>query len=130
MASLPPALEALEARLGAPVEDADRPRALAALEDATVLVLAEVSARTAALWEAGAAPRVVELVVLTAARRGFENPRGILSETLGEHTVSVSSSTANGVYLTSLEAATIARLANPRRVGSVRTPSAYATPRH
>lgn len=128
MATLPPSLAALESRLGlepGALDGPDKVRAEAALDDATTLVLAEVSERTGHIWAAGAAPAVVELVVLTAARRGYENPRGINQETLGEHTVGLSEST--GVYLTFREASQIARAATGRRgfTGSVRTPSAY-----
>ncbi|MDD7943524.1 recombinase family protein [Microbacterium sp. NE2HP2] len=82
-------------------------------------------------------PLVVSVTTIEAAVRhawayglaALEPDSPVLAaETLGEHTVSVSSSEGNGVYLTSREAATIAHLANPRR-GSVRTPSAYQTPR-
>ncbi|MDI9890565.1 hypothetical protein [Microbacterium sp. IEGM 1404] len=128
--SFPPALASLESRLGVTIDsDVGRERARSAIDDAVTLVLAEVSERTAVLWEAGAAPAVAELVALTAARRGYENPRGIHSETLCEHTVGLSEST--GVYLTNREVAQIVRAARGRRafVGSVRTPSAYGPER-
>lgn len=125
---IPPALSDLETRLGletGTLEGIDKARAEEALDDATTLVLAEVSKHTAAKWSAGSAPSVARLVVLTAARRGYENPRGINQETLGEHTVGLSEST--GVYLTLREAAQIKRAATgrPGFTGSVRTLSAY-----
>jgi hypothetical protein len=127
---LPPPLSSLETRLGLDVgtlEDVDRARAEEAIEDAVTLVLAEVSERTADRW-ASSAPRVVELVVLTAARRGYENPRGIAQETLGEHTVGLTEST--GVYLTAREVMQVRRAATGRNgfTGSLRTPTAYGTP--
>lgn len=124
---IPPALAELETRLGLAAGDLDgveQLRAQAALADATTLVLAEVSAQTAELWAVSAPPAVV-LVVLTAARRGFENPRGIAQETLGEHTVGLTEAT--GVYLTARELAQVQRAATRSKglVGSIRTPSAY-----
>lgn len=128
MITLPQSVVELEARLGLPagsLADEDKIRAEAALEDATTLVLAEVSPARATLW-ASAAPRVVALVVLKAARREFDNPRGITQETLGEHSVGLSES--SGVYLTVRELAQVRRAASGRLlgfVGSVRTPSGY-----
>lgn len=126
---LPPPLAELEARLElepGTLEGPERVRAEKALADAVTLVLAEVHPATALRWTA-AAPDVVELVVLTAARRGYENPRGVNQETLGEHTVGLSEST--GVYLTARELIQIQRAATRRKgfSGSVRTPSAYGT---
>lgn len=127
---LPPALSALESRLGLPegsLDGPDKTRAEAALADAVTLVLAEVAPSTADKWLTGA-PAVVELVVLTAARRGYENPRGINQETLLGHTVGLSEST--GVYLTARELFQVRRIATGRRlvghVGSVRIRSAYS----
>ncbi|MFD0044740.1 hypothetical protein ACFVGV_06070 [Pseudarthrobacter scleromae] len=125
---LPPPVSALEARLGLPAGtllDEDEARAEAALEDATVLALAEVSETKAAAWELDA-PKVVRLVILKAARREFENPRGLETESLGEHSVGISET--SGVYLTGREIAQIRRAATGRSggfVGSVRTPSAF-----
>jgi hypothetical protein len=117
----------LEARLGLPDQLAgeDMIRAMAALDDATTLVLAEVSTAKAALWAADA-PKVVALIVLKAARREFDNPRGMDQESLGEHTVNLTDT--SGVYLTGREVAQIRRAATGRTggfVGTVRTPSAY-----
>lgn len=126
--TLPPPVAALEVRLGlaeGTLQDEDKARAEAALEDATTLILAEVSETVGARWEA-AAPKVVALVALKAARREYENPQGINQETLGEHTVGISES--SGVFLTGRELAQIERVATGKRalyVGSVRTPSAY-----
>ncbi|CCQ44670.1 hypothetical protein ARTSIC4J27_597 [Pseudarthrobacter siccitolerans] len=128
---LPPPVSALEARLGLPAGtllDEDKARAEAALEDATVLALAEVSETKATAWELDA-PKVVRLVILKAARREFENPRGLETESLGEHSVGISET--SGVYLTGREIVQIKRAATGRSggfVGSVRTPSSWADP--
>ncbi|WVX87996.1 head-to-tail adaptor [Arthrobacter phage TforTroy] len=126
---LPPPVSSLERRLGLPegsLDGEDKARAEEALDDAATLALAEVSKTTATLWEADA-PKVVVLVVLKAARREFENPRGMESESLGEHTVGLTDT--SGVYLTAREIAQIQRAASKRRpggfVGTVRTPTAY-----
>ncbi|MCZ9884645.1 hypothetical protein [Arthrobacter sp. B2a2-09] len=125
---LPPPISALESRLGLPagsLQDEDKARAEDALDDATTLALAEVSATKAATWELDA-PKVVRLVVLKAARREFENPQGVNQETLGEHTIGISES--SGVYLTAREVAQVRRAATGRKggfVGTVRTPSAF-----
>jgi hypothetical protein len=126
MTALPPPVSELEAILGVELDGVDRTRAERALNAATTLALVEVPTRTAQTWAQGAAPEVVELVIVTAARRGYENPRGILTESLGEHSVSLSEST--GVYLTRREVELIERAAKRRRVYSIRTPSAYEAP--
>ncbi|QNO12669.1 head-to-tail adaptor [Arthrobacter phage Snek] len=125
---LPPAVSALERRLGLPVGSLtgeDKARAEEALDDASTLALAEVTDTKAAAWAVDA-PKVVHLVVLKAARREFENPRGLESESLGEHQVGLTDT--SGVYLTAREVAQIRRAASGRSggfVGSIRTPSAY-----
>lgn len=131
MTALPPSLDELLARLGLTaddVDDVDIARATKALEDATTLALDEVATAYAEKWRIDA-PASVTLVILKAARREFDNPRGLSAETLGEHTVALSDT--SGVYLTAREVATIQRAAKGRRmsyVGSIRTPSAYGTP--
>jgi hypothetical protein len=124
--TLPPALSALEVRLGLPegaLDGEDKLRAEAALEDATTLALAEVPGKATA-WEANA-PKVVALVILKAARREWENPRGVQQETQGDHSVGLSET--SGVYLTAREIGQLHRAAYGRAgfVGSVTIPSAY-----
>lgn len=125
---LPPPVSSLESRLGldpGTLEGAELSRARDALDDATTLALAEVSDAKAADWTVSA-PKVVALVILKAARREFENPRGLETESLGEHTVGIAET--SGVYLTAREIAQIRRAATGRSsgfVGSIRTPSAY-----
>lgn len=127
---LPPLVSSLEARLGIPsgaLIGEDLARATAALEDASTLALAEVSPLRGEAWTL-AAPAVVALVVLKAARREYENPRGMNQESLGEHSVGLTDT--SGVYLTLREVAQIRRAATGRNgasVGSVRTPSAYSS---
>jgi hypothetical protein len=128
MPALPPTLAALETRLGVPsgaLQGEDQARATAALDDAATLALAEVSPSLGATWSSSA-PAVVVLVVLKAARREFENPRGMNLETLGEHSVGLTDT--SGVYLTAREIAQVRRAATGRTggfVGSVRASSAY-----
>lgn len=129
---LPPPLSALERRLGEPegsLDGVDKARAEDALSDATTLALAEVAPTLATAWtapESSLVPAVVTLVILKAARREYENPRGLDTESLGEHSVGITET--SGVYLTAREVAQIRRAANGRRggfVGTVRTPSAF-----
>jgi hypothetical protein len=107
------------------LQDEDLARATAALDDASTLAMAEVAPTVGDSWRA-AAPAVVSVVVLKAARREFENPRGMNQEALGEHSVGLTDT--SGVYLTGREIAQVRRAATGRTggfVGSVRTPSAY-----
>ncbi|UDL14614.1 head-to-tail adaptor [Arthrobacter phage KeAlii] len=128
---LPPPVSSLERRLGLTVGSLageDLARAQDALDDASTLALAEVSETKATAWKT-AAPDVVALVVLKAARREFENPRGLDSETLGEHQVGLTDT--SGVYLTAREVAQIKRAATGRSggfVGSIRIRNPYDPP--
>lgn len=125
---LRPALAALESRLGlalGSLTEEDKLRAEAALDDAAVAVAAEVPDSIATRWITEA-PAIAVLVVMKAARREYENPRGLLTEALDGHSVGLSDS--SGVYLTAREVAQVRRAAYKRRggfVGTVRTPSAY-----
>jgi hypothetical protein len=125
---MPPAVSLLERRLGlteGSLAGEDLARAQDALDDASTLVLAEVPEITAALWETDA-PKVAVLVALKAARREYENPRGISSEGLGEHSVGLTDT--SGVYLTEREVAQIRRAASGRTgsfVGSIKIASPY-----
>lgn len=129
---LPPSVDDLAIRIGLDLVDLDEAgelaRLTAAVADATALVLAEVTPALAARWTASA-PDVVRIVIFSAARRAYENPRGINQETLGEHTVGLTDT--SGVFLTARESALIRKAASGGRqsgyVGSVRTPTAYGT---
>lgn len=118
---LPPAVDLLESRLGVDVgtlTGADRKRAEDALDDAATLVLAEIPKNLVAAWTADA-PKVAVLVALKAARREYENPRGMDQESLGEHSVGLTDT--SGVYLTGREIAQIRRAVSGRRGGFVGT---------
>lgn len=130
-APLPPALEDLARRMGLDAidldEDGSRERLQDALDDATELALAEVAPVLADRWRA-AAPPLVHIVIRSAARRAYENPRGIQQETLGEHTVGLTDT--SGVFLTPRETALLRKAATGRTggfVGGIRTPSGYGT---
>jgi len=119
--ALPPTVAALEKRLGIPVgglTGEDKARAEEALADATTLVLAETSPARADAWALDA-PAVVVLVALKAARREFDNPRGINQETVGPRSVGLSET--SGVYLTAREVAQVRRAASGRSTGAVGT---------
>ncbi len=128
MAALPPDVSALETRLGfepGGLQGSDLARAVAALDDATAVVLATVPERVAEAWEADAPP-LARVITLKAARREWENPQGLRSETLDGNGFTLD--TATGVMLTHRERADLKRLATGRPggfVGDVRTPSAY-----
>lgn len=103
MPALPLPVAGLEIRLRLEVGSlagADLAAALEYIEDATALVLDEVSPTTAAAWETDL-PRTVQLVIYKAARREWENPSGLSQEISGEHTITTSAT--SGVFLTPLE---------------------------
>lgn len=126
--TLPPSLDALLTRLGLTTSDLDSvetARASAILDDAVALALAEVPASVATRWQADA-PAVVVTVILKAARREFENPRGLTNESVGDRSVGLSDS--SGVYFTAREIALLRRAATGRSggfVGTVRIASGY-----
>jgi hypothetical protein len=100
MSALPPIFLVLERRLGVAggsLSGPDAARAEDALADATALALAEVSATTGEAWEVNA-PAVVHAVILKAARREYENPKGLRSESAGEYGTTVD--VPSGAYLT------------------------------
>lgn len=110
MSSLPALAEIddLEARLGRSLTGDETGRAQAALADASALARAE-GRQDWYTAEAGlTAPDAVVTVVLSAARRAFENPQGYSSETVGPFTVRRDSE-ALGVYLTEAEKAIVRR---------------------
>jgi hypothetical protein len=87
---LPPLadLDALAARLGRPLSEAQRVRAAAVLAD----VSDEVRAETGRSWLAAdgnldpARPAVLAVVTLRAARRAIDNPSNLGAETIGDYT--------------------------------------------
>lgn len=86
-------LPAFEARLGRTLVDPDRARAIACLDDA--VGLAQAVATIPTVW-----PLRVTAVVLAAARRGFQNPDGLQSETIASYAYSRAGDATGGVYLT------------------------------
>ncbi|WP_158864268.1 hypothetical protein [Leifsonia sp. AG29] len=128
MTALPPPVADLEARLGlasGTLDGDDLARAWAALNDAAVLAVAEAGVVAGERWHVDA-PAVVTLVVLKAARREYENPRGVQQETQGDHSIGLTET--SGVYLTPRELMQLQRAAfggSGRFLGSIRTPSAY-----
>jgi len=90
-------------RLGREVDDAERARAEAALEDASALVREEARQD----FTTGA-PAAVEAVVLTAALRVMRNPEGITSETIGPYSYKRRDQDAD-VYLSEAEKAIVRR---------------------
>lgn len=97
-------LAAFEDRLGRTLTDLDEiDRANAALEDASTVVL-EAGDST---WDETTVPDAAATVVLTVARRVFENPEGATQKSVGDLSVSYGSvssgSVANPLELTSKE---------------------------
>lgn len=119
MAAVPLPVSGLETRLRLTVGSLTGPDKDAAelyIEDATALVLDEVSDELAAQWEISL-PRVVELIIYKAARREWENPSGLSQEISGEHTITTSAT--SGVFLTPLEVQKVRRAAGlSKSVGS------------
>lgn len=95
---------AFEERLGRTLTDTSEiARANAALEDASTVVL-EVGDDT---WTSADVPEAAATVVLSVARRVFENPEGATQKSVGDLSVSYGSvssgSVANPLELTSRE---------------------------
>lgn len=74
-------VDALQARLGRSLSGADLARAEAVISDVSALARAEAEQG----WPdaPSGVPADVVAVVLAAARRGFENPEGFISQTMG-----------------------------------------------
>ncbi|QTX04545.1 hypothetical protein [Agromyces archimandritae] len=117
---LTPSLGDLAVRLGIDpdaLEPAERTRA-----EAATLAVAEVTPATAEAWVLKCPP-IVPLVILKAARREFENPRGIEQETFADHSARLSD--ASGVYLTWRERSLIRRAAGHRGTRTVHFGTAH-----
>ena len=102
-------------RLGRPVGSTeDAARAEAALVDASSIV--RVEAGTTWMNDAGTAlgavPDAIATVVLAVARRVFDNPEGLINESLGSYAAGMANPTSD-VYLKASERATIAKVVNP-----------------
>ncbi len=125
----------LEKRLRLPVGSlagADRDAAETALDDASVLVLAEGQAD----WTASTVPASARLVAITVALRKYRNPDGFSSESLGGGAYSYRyADDETSAYLTVAEAQIVHQARDGEVLpqgsgftGALRTPSAYSRP--
>lgn len=73
-----------EARLGRSLSGAEMARAEAVLDDASAIVLSEGDST----WTDATVPGAVAAVLLTAARRAFDNPDGAGQKSTGDVSVS------------------------------------------
>ena len=95
----------------------------ALLIDASALVLDVADLDTD--WTAATLPAVVLPVVCEVVRRGFDNPAGLQSESIGDYTwrlggnANANTSVSSGLYLTNEEKRTIRRAAAKPGVGSL-----------
>lgn len=123
-------VSALDAEIG-PLDEADTVRASAFLAEASALAREIGSASWTAAGGDSPAPTGVLLIVKRAARRAFtEDPDGYTSEGLGDWSgrKAATDLDESGVFYTVAEEKRIAFAAGFRSgVGSIRTPSAYAT---
>lgn len=121
----------LEVRLGSTLTGTDLARAVAALEDVSVLVRVEGSKE----WVPETVPDEARLVTVQAALRAYRNPDGFAGENIGgAYSYTYGPGSQNGVYLNADEvrlcriAAGMSPDGKPKGyIGSVRTPSAYST---
>ena len=67
----------------------------------------------------GTVPVTVVAVVCEAARRAFDNPTGLQSETIGDYTWRGTGAVSAGVYLTPTERRTVLRAVGRLGVGSM-----------
>lgn len=131
MATLLASVADLEVRLRKEVGSlagADLSAATTAIDDASVLVLAEGNPG----WTPLTIPAVAKGVVIKVALRQYRNPDGYVSEAMGGGAYSYRyADDETSAYLTEKEAAIVQRAAAAEAetpsgfVGTVRTPSAY-----
>jgi hypothetical protein len=115
--------------------DEDFRRAETLLYDASALVI-EVAGTdwTVTAVEAphavtlGTVPATVIPVVCEAARRAYDNPTGLQSETIGDYTWRGSTGVSAGVYLTAAERRIVLRAVGKVGVGSATLTSALPAP--
>jgi hypothetical protein len=121
-----------EARYGAADE-----RTEPLLEDASALILSEVSAASAsasAEWataddpKAEAVPAIVKAICVEVAYRAWSNPDSFSSEHLGEHTQAWADRSGQALRLTPSERRILEREASVSSVVSVTLESPYAGP--
>ncbi|BCJ41670.1 hypothetical protein GCM10010168_53320 [Actinoplanes ianthinogenes] len=130
--SLPPlaTVEALTVRLGGEaLAGADLARARAALDDVSALVRLEAGVDWVAADAATiTAPAAVVAVVLAAALRGYRNPDGFQSESVGSYSYQYAQGSTSA-YLSDAEIRIVKAAATGRaRAYSIRTPPAYEWP--
>jgi hypothetical protein len=77
----------------------------------------------------GAVPALIVIVVCEAARRAFENPAGLQSETMGDYTWRAGASGGVGVFLTETEKTIVRRAAGKFAITSVDMTSPLPAPR-
>lgn len=101
-------VEQLLARPG--FEGVDEAQASAVLDDVSALVAAEADLDTP--WTAGTVPAEVVPVIVSMARRGLSNPRGLTGEQLGDYGWQAQgASGASSLYATRREKRIIRRAA-------------------
>lgn len=94
---------------------ADEPRVQALLEDACALAADTIGTTYAPGEEV---PGGVVAIVCTAVRRAYENPLGLVGETIGEYSWRAASS-SSGLYFTAEEVRALRRAAGRGGVGSI-----------
>lgn len=110
--------DALASRLADGIPEGAERRAQALLEDASTLVrstagLTWVDAEGELIADI---PDLARLVVLAAAKRAFENPKGVRSETAGPFTVQHANRDGDLVWLTDAEVAQLGALRTKPRL--------------
>lgn len=108
----------LETRLGRTFDDPEKARAEAFIADASALI--RDIADDDFLDDDGNlnVPASIVPVVVSMVRRGFDNPRGLTSETLGDYTWQASGNAMSGIYATRKEKIVIRRAVSKLGAGT------------
>lgn len=108
----------LQTRLGRTFDATETSQAEALLKDASALV--RDIADDDFLDDAGnlTVPASIVPVVVSMVRRGFDNPRGLTSETLGDYTWQASGNAMSGIYATRKEKIVIRRAVSKLGAGT------------
>lgn len=115
------ALEQFAARLPGGIDAADETRAQAALDDASALIRLEAGKTWTTDDELDDdVPDIILTVCVAAARRAFNNPDGVRSESTGSYSVSLADSSGD-VYLTKAERGHVRRAAGRTGVWALPT---------
>lgn len=88
----------------------DEARAMACIEEASALVVAEAGAAGTAWTDPGHVPDVIQAVVIAVASRTFRNPDGIVSQSVGGVTETLPASSVTA-FLTEYERGLVRRTA-------------------